>query len=98
MLNTLLLLSNCSLTHLILALAVEGVLVCVWINCGCWDGRVLCDDVLRRRMRTCVLYISKRGGQKIFKGGNVPPERNLDILGYTGIRYSIIFSLHAIHR
>ena len=30
----------------------------VWINCGCWPGVSACDDVLRRRMRTCVLSVS----------------------------------------
>ena len=28
-------------------------------------GRVLCDDVLRRRMRTCVLSVSSTVGQSV---------------------------------
>ena len=32
-------------------------------------GRVLCDDVLRRRMRTCVLSVSSTVGRSV--GGSV---------------------------
>ena len=34
-------------------------------------GRVLCDDVLRRRMRTCVLSVSSTVGRSV--GQSVDP-------------------------
>ena len=34
-------------------------------------GRVLCDDVLRRRMRTCVLSVSSSVGRSV--GRSVDP-------------------------
>ena len=43
-------------------------------------GRVLCDDVLRRRMRTCVLSVSSTVGRSIPAlrlGTSVPRQKNL---------------------
>ena len=36
-------------------------------------GRVLCDDVLRRRMRTCVLSVSSTVGRSV--GLSIPALR-----------------------
>ena len=33
------------------------------MGAGPWDGRVLCDDVLHRHMRTCVFSVSSTVGQ-----------------------------------
>ena len=44
-------------------------------------GRVLCDDVLRRRMRTCVLSVSSTVGRSIpaLRLGTLVPRQKYEL-------------------
>ena len=59
-------------------------------------GRVLCDDVLRRRMRTCVLSVSSTVGRSIPAlrlGTSVPRQKSgvlLHLLVGGSIHYKVV--------
>ena len=55
-------------------------------------GRVLCDDVLRRRMRTCVLSVSSTVGPSV--GLSIPALR----LGTLVPRQKLLYTCRASFR